>query len=192
MNFPDPTTTNNLESQDHYPTIIALGSNLASVFGPPAITIEYAIRGLRDLSNREVQHSSLWQTVAEECPEGSPPFVNAVAVIEPLKSETAHSLLNKLQAIEAKFGRLASATQNAPRTLDLDLICFAQQVINTPLLRLPHPRAHKRAFVLGPLAEVFPELRLPGQDLTVLELLTRLPNAKAALTNSQIKVRDDK
>ena len=72
------------------------------------------------------------------------------------------ALLDALLAIELALGRKRSHA-NAPRTLDLDLLLYDQMVIDEPGLRVPHPRMHTRAFVLAPLAEIAPEIEIPGQ-----------------------------
>ena len=83
-------------------------------------------------------------------------------------------LLGQLQALEREFGRSRSGPANAPRTLDLDLIALGSERHSGPGLVLPHPRAHLRAFVLAPLAELEPDWVLPGQQETVAELLARI------------------
>ena len=70
-------------------------------------------------------------------------------------------LLSALQAIEQAFGRQRPYV-NAPRTLDLDLLLLGDQMVNTPVLTVPHPRLHQRAFVLQPLLELDPDLAAPG------------------------------
>ena len=82
--------------------------------------------------------------------------------------------MRKLQALEKEFGRQRKKILNEPRPLDLDLIAFGREVRASPELTLPHPRAHKRRFVLQPLSEIAPGLRLPGQSKTVGELLAAL------------------
>lgn len=150
--------------------IIAIGSNL----GDSARLVRRAIEKLQSLSVAPLVPSRLWRTEAEGCPAGTPDFVNAVVALEPHPDETPGSLFARLRQIETEFGRPPQREKNAPRTLDLDLIAFGNVIMNTPELVLPHPRAHKRRFVLGPLAEIAPELVLPGQTLTVLELWNRL------------------
>jgi len=130
---------------------------------------------LETLSGAPLVKSSLWQTAPIDCPPGSPPFVNAVVAITPRRGETPESLLEQLQDLERKFGRQRKGVQNEPRPLDLDLIFFGDELRGTATLILPHPRAHQRAFVLRPLSEIAPSLVLPGQDLTVRQLLERLP-----------------
>lgn len=94
-----------------------------------------------------------------------PDYVNAVAMIE--TSLSARSLLEVLQHIECKHGR-ERPYQNAPRTLDLDLLLFGVQTIDEPDLTVPHPRMHQRAFVLKPLMDVAPDLCLAQGPLDVL------------------------
>ena len=95
------------------------------------------------------------------------------------KDETPESLLEKLQELEREFGRKPKTVLNEPRPLDLDLIAFGDETRNGPELILPHPRAHRRRFVLQPLSEIAPDLILPGQGKTVAELLAELPSGEA-------------
>jgi 2-amino-4-hydroxy-6-hydroxymethyldihydropteridine diphosphokinase len=91
-----------------------------------------------------------------------PEFVNAVVEIE---TELApEALLKELLAIEGRSGRTRTF-QNAPRTLDLDLLLYGDQVIAQPGLAVPHPRMHERAFVLAPLAEIAPDTTIPGKGI---------------------------
>ena len=151
--------------------IVALGSNLAE----PRQTVLRAIDLLQALSDSPLLKSSLWQTAPVDCPPGSPTFVNAVVGFVPRTGETPESLLAKLQALEKQFGRRPKKEINEPRPLDLDLIAFGDEVRQSDLLALPHPRAHERRFVLQPLAEIAPDLILPGQRRTAAELLEMLP-----------------
>ena len=101
--------------------------------------------------------SSLYRSAPVEA--SGPDFINAVAELH--TTLPALALLHLLQAIEQDFGRMRSV-RNAPRTLDLDLLCYGDAVLHSDELTLPHPRAHLRAFVLLPLAEIDPQLSLPG------------------------------
>jgi len=150
---------------------IALGSNL----GHSAGSLREAMTRLQSFSDRPMLKSSLWDTTPVDCPPGSPRFANAVvgALVRP--GETPESMLNKLQALEVEFGRQPKKVLNEPRPLDLDLISFGNEMRHTPGLTLPHPRAHLRRFVLQPLAEIAPDLILPGQTKSVSELLAALP-----------------
>ena len=94
-----------------------------------------------------------------------PDYVNAVAEIH--TSLAAPALLAALQKIEHDHGRLRPY-RNAPRTLDLDLLLYGDEVIETPDLTVPHPRMHERAFVLRPLQELAPALQLRQGTLAAL------------------------
>jgi 2-amino-4-hydroxy-6-hydroxymethyldihydropteridine diphosphokinase len=133
------------------------------------------MRRLEEFADGPLLRSSLWQTAPVDCPPGSPAFVNAVVGLIPRAGETPESLLAKLQALEKEFGRRPKAVLNEARPLDLDLITFAGEVRQGDFLVLPHPRTHKRRFVLQPLAEISPDLILPGQKRTAAELLKMLP-----------------
>jgi 2-amino-4-hydroxy-6-hydroxymethyldihydropteridine diphosphokinase len=150
---------------------VALGSNLGDAAG----NILEAIGQLEAFAVGPLLRSSLWQTAPVDCPPGSPAFVNAVVAFPPVLRETPESLLKKLQALERAFGRRPKMVHNEARPLDLDLIAFRAELRNDGKLILPHPRAHLRRFVLQPLAEIAPELVLPGQKKTVRELLGGLP-----------------
>jgi 2-amino-4-hydroxy-6-hydroxymethyldihydropteridine diphosphokinase len=157
--------------------IIALGSNL----GDSQVILARAMDRLEELSSARLLRSSFWQTSPVDCPPGSPPFVNAVVGLTPRAGETPESLLARLHELEKEFGRKRTLVQNEPRRLDLDLISFGQEVRATAQLRLPHPRAHQRKFVLQPLNEFAPGLALPGQSQTVAELLAGLDHGERLL-----------
>jgi len=150
---------------------VALGSNL----GDGKRNVLAAMDRLQELSDQPLLRSTLWETEPVDCPPGSPKFVNAMIGLVPRQGETPESLLGKLQKLEQKFGRKPKQVLNEPRPLDLDLIAFGGETRHTPELTLPHPRAAQRRFVLGPLADIAPELILPGQDETVAQLLLAVP-----------------
>jgi 2-amino-4-hydroxy-6-hydroxymethyldihydropteridine diphosphokinase len=137
---------------------VALGANLAD----PVAQVSAALAALTRLpQTRLLRASSLYRTA----PVGihhQPDFINAVAAVETTLSPAA--LLSALFAVEAKFGRRRDF-HHAPRTLDLDLLLYDEQVIDSPQLRLPHPRMHLRAFVIAPLLEIAPDCRIPGRGL---------------------------
>jgi 2-amino-4-hydroxy-6-hydroxymethyldihydropteridine diphosphokinase len=149
---------------------IALGSNL----GDSRKILLDALAELQNFSAEPVLKSSLWQTSPVACPPASPKFLNAVVALVPLTGETPELLLEKLQALEKKFGRPMKKVLNEPRPLDLDLITFGSEVRASASLALPHPRAHERRFVLQPLNEIAPSLILPGQTQSVAQLLASL------------------
>jgi 2-amino-4-hydroxy-6-hydroxymethyldihydropteridine diphosphokinase len=150
---------------------VALGSNLGD---SPGI-VRRALDRLQTLSASPVLRSSLWRSAPVDCPPGSPAFVNAAAAFHPPADETPLALLRRLQAMEVDFGRQSKKFPNEPRLLDVDLIAFGTRMLDLPELVLPHPRAHLRPFVLAPLAEIAPELVLPGQRRTVAQLWRDLP-----------------
>ena len=137
---------------------VALGANLAD----PTTQVRAALTALTELpQSRLLRASSLYRTA----PVGiahQPDFINAVAALETTLSP--HELLAALFAIEAAFGRRRDY-HHAPRTLDLDLLLYDEQVIDSPHLTLPHPRLHLRAFVIAPLLEIAPDCRIPGRGL---------------------------
>ena len=134
---------------------VALGANL----GDPVNTIKSAIEMLKSLSNsRLVASSSLYRTAPMGL-HNQPDFINAVVALD--TQLTPAALLQQLFTVEAEFGRIRNV-KNAPRTLDLDLLLHGHSVSNDPQLTLPHPRMHRRAFVLAPLAEIAPEVSIPG------------------------------
>lgn len=151
--------------------IIAIGANL----GDAVATVRTAFDSLQRFSTEPVVGSSLWRSDPVDCPPGSPPFVNAVAAIVPPTPMTPELLLKELQRFEREAGRLPKKVPNEARPLDLDLVVFRHESRQSPALTLPHPRAHLRQFVLEPLAEIAPNLVLPGASLTVQQLLEMLP-----------------
>jgi 2-amino-4-hydroxy-6-hydroxymethyldihydropteridine diphosphokinase len=168
--------------------VIALGSNLAGRFGMPYATIRRALDEMKAQGVEIASASRLYRT-APHSSARQPDFVNAIATAYTPMS--ARSLLQVLKRIEAQAGRRPSNRANpttlnwAPRTLDLDLIDYKGLICNwklwEPALKarviLPHPRAHERAFVLQPLAEIAPLWRHPVFGLTAAQLL-KLPGVK--------------
>lgn len=149
---------------------IALGSNL----GDSVRLLTEAMTRLQSWSAEPLRRSSLWQSDPVDCPPDSPPFLNAVVGLSPLPGETPESLLEKLRQTEIEFGRRPKQVHNEARPLDLDIISFGEETRSSLALTLPHPRAHLRGFVLEPLAEIAPELILPGQAQSVAQLAQRL------------------
>jgi len=135
---------------------VALGSNL----GDPVGTLKDAIENLAALRGSLLKAiSSLYRTA----PVGlrhQPDFINAVVALDTRLAPM--ELLEELFAVEAAFGR-QRGIKNAPRTLDLDLLLYGDQVQDDPQLTIPHPRMHERAFVLVPLAEIAPDTFIPGR-----------------------------
>lgn len=135
---------------------VGLGSNLAD----PLRQVRCAMAALQNSADiRAFRCSALYRTA----PVGfaaQPDFINAVCACETRLD--AHAFLDRLLDIERAQGRIRDQHKNGPRTLDLDLLLYDDCVMVTPSLTLPHPRLHERAFVLYPLAELDPELVIPG------------------------------
>jgi 2-amino-4-hydroxy-6-hydroxymethyldihydropteridine diphosphokinase len=128
---------------------VALGANL----GDAVATVQQALRDVAGLPETQLLNaSSLYRSAPYEAQ--GPDFINAVALLQTQLSPL--ELLHALQALELRSGR-ERPYKNAPRTLDLDIIFYGDLSLDTPELTLPHPRWHERAFVLQPLAEVWPE-----------------------------------
>ena len=151
--------------------LIGIGGNLESArFGPPHDTLAAALESLKTKRIRILTRSGWYHT--EPVPRSDQPwFVNAVVS---LATELgAEDLLLVLQATERQFGRVRGEP-NASRTLDLDILDYRGEVIDTTSLVLPHPRLHERRFVLMPIAEIAPRWRHAILGLTAGQLLARL------------------
>ena len=147
---------------------VALGSNLKD----PQQQVLRALTELDGLpGTRVIAKSALYRT-APVGYDNQPDFINAAAevstTLEPL------ALLHALLALEITHGR-ERPFPNAPRVLDLDLLLYDNLELNHPELTLPHPRLHERGFVLFPLADIAPELHVPGKG-KVGDLLLTLPD----------------
>jgi 2-amino-4-hydroxy-6-hydroxymethyldihydropteridine diphosphokinase len=148
---------------------IGLGANL----GDARAALESALAALADLPDTTVlRRSSVWHSAPID--SSGPDYLNAVAELR--TSLAPIDLLHRLQAIELAHGR-ERPYRNAPRTLDLDLLLHGELVMSTPELTLPHPRAHERAFVLAPLAELAPDLLIPGRGC-VADLLAAVADQR--------------
>lgn len=162
---------------------IALGSNLCN----PASQVKQAFSALEGISRTSVtQRSSLYQS-APVGYDDQPDFINAVAEIE--TEASPETLLTALLDIEKAFGR-ERPFPNAPRILDLDLLCYDNLVQKSAFLTLPHPRMHVRGFVLLPLAEIAPDLVIPGDDvipqqMNVVELAQLFQNQNIVKLDGQ-------
>lgn len=157
---------------------IALGSNL----GDRAAHLRKAIHALQQIASpgQAFLTARIYHTEPRFCPPGSPEFLNTV--IEFDFQGTAHALLEKTQAMEILLGRTRGPERNAPRVIDIDLLYFGNQSLSSPQLILPHPRIAERRFVLQPLADIRPDLILPGLTLTAARLLAELNSDEPPLT----------
>lgn len=149
---------------------VGVGSNLGDRWGRLAA----AARGLRAEGRVAVVAASrVWDAAPVGPPQ--PRYLNAVLELETELDGPA--LLAVLQGVETACGRVRTGVRWSARTLDLDLLLLGEQVIRTPALVVPHPALVSRRFVLAPLAELSPGLRVPGTGRTVAALLAELPAA---------------
>jgi 2-amino-4-hydroxy-6-hydroxymethyldihydropteridine diphosphokinase len=124
-----------------------------------------------------VSESSVIETVAlteHGYDDAAPSYLNQVVIVH--TAWPAEHLLERLQEIEQRHGRIRNGAHYAPRTLDLDIIDWGGITVDTPGLSLPHPRAHERTFVLGPWLEIDPEGEIPGRG-KVRDLLALLESS---------------
>ena len=136
---------------------IALGSNLDD----PVDQLQRARARIARLPGVVLRACSSLYRTAPLGYHDQPGFINAVCALETQLSP--QELLAHLQAVESHHGRKRSNEQNGPRTLDLDILLYGDQMITTPSLEIPHPRMLERAFVIVPLLEIAPDLQIPGQ-----------------------------
>jgi len=149
---------------------IALGSN-----------IENRLANIREGGKRAsslhesgppIRVSSIYETSPVDCEPGTTPYLNAV--IEINFSGPPVALLDRLLKIEREMGRPSKKPENSPRKIDLDVLYVGNLVLDNPEIIIPHPRLGQRRFVLTPLAEIAPELILPGHSRCVRALLAEL------------------
>jgi 2-amino-4-hydroxy-6-hydroxymethyldihydropteridine diphosphokinase len=142
---------------------IGLGSNLAK----PIEQVNSAINTIKKISNSKVSAVSSLYLSKPMGPQDQDDYINAVLALE--TSLSAIELLDALQAIENEFGRVRKENRWGARIIDLDIILFGNETINSDRLTIPHYGMTKREFVLVPLVEIAPNLQLPnGQKITLL------------------------
>ncbi|MFL6062795.1 MAG: 2-amino-4-hydroxy-6-hydroxymethyldihydropteridine diphosphokinase [Marmoricola sp.] len=147
--------------------VLSLGSNL----GERMYALQGAVDALGDTPEVWVTGvSPVYETEPVGAPEGSKPFLNAVVTLDTTLS--ARTLLERAHAVEAAYGR-ERGEQNAPRTLDVDLIVVGDRHADDETMRLPHPRAAERAFVLAPWNDLESDAEIPGYGV-VADLLEKV------------------
>lgn len=150
---------------------VALGSNLGDRLAHMQAGRDLLVAAHRGPGRPKI--SRAYETEPVGCTPGTPPFLNAVIEIE--TGEEPAVLREKLAALEVALGRPEARAKNAPRALDLDILYAGDRRSDDPRLLLPHPEARTRRFVLQPLADICPDLILPGETRTVSGLLSELP-----------------
>lgn len=168
---------NGVNTADTCIALVGIGANLPGLNGSmPIETCKRAVDMLSGTPGIHLVRLSRWFESAPVPPSGQPPYVNAVALLEvgPGALFDPAMLLACLMDIEAACGRERSLP-DAARTLDLDIIGIDNLVREAPDPILPHPRAHLRAFVLAPLADVAPDWVHPVLARSVVDLLAELP-----------------
>jgi 2-amino-4-hydroxy-6-hydroxymethyldihydropteridine diphosphokinase len=136
---------------------VGLGANL----GDRRRALRAAVDALSAEDGVEVVSVSVLRETEPVGVGQQPLYLNGAAELE--TTLTARELLDRLLAVEQRFGRIRVPGEHGPRTLDLDLLLYGDEVIDEPELHVPHPRLHERRFVLEPLAELAPGLVVPGR-----------------------------
>lgn len=165
------------------PAYIALGSNL----NDPSQQLHNALDALAGMADSKLIRVSSFYRSAAIGPGQQPNYLNAVTLMH--TALEPHALLSAVQAIENQQGRTRSERWG-PRTLDLDILLYGDQVINSPTLTVPHPRMHERDFVLYPLHEISDtETPLP-ESLDLNTLIARLPTISRLPTAAIVKTTE--
>ncbi|UIX31882.1 2-amino-4-hydroxy-6-hydroxymethyldihydropteridine diphosphokinase [Streptomyces sp. GQFP] len=163
--------------------VISLGSNL----GNRLETLQGAIDALEDTPGVRVKAvSPVYETEPWGVPAGSQPsYFNAVVVLRTTLPPS--SLLERAHAVEEAFHRVREERWG-PRTIDVDIVAYADEVSDDPVLTLPHPRAHERAFVLAPWHDVDPEAQLPGRGPVAALLETLAQDSVAPRADLELQL----
>jgi 2-amino-4-hydroxy-6-hydroxymethyldihydropteridine diphosphokinase len=146
---------------------VGLGANL----GDREATLRRAVELLAGVEGVELVAASELRETEPVGVVDQPAFLNGAVAVE--TSLSPRELLDSLLRVELQLGRVRDGTRWGPRTVDLDLLVYGDEVVDEPGLRVPHRRLHERRFALEPLAELDPALVVPGQG-AVSALLTRL------------------
>ena len=164
---------------------LSLGANI----GDREKSLFDALRLLEHNQIHVVAQSSIYETEPQDVTD-QPWFLNLVVACEtryfPLQ------LLSVLQRIERELGRIrgAGAIRRGPRTIDIDILVFGSATLDTPQLTIPHPRMLERRFVLEPLLEIAPDLKLPGADKPLKSYLPAVSGQKLLKSTANSRLPD--
>lgn len=156
---------------------IGIGSNL----GDRLKNLQQAIASIGKLhcTSTPPLSSPVYLTQPVDCEDDAMPFYNMVIELE--SNSSPLDLLSQLRIIETDLGRPAQRKRNTSRIIDLDILYAGDLVIDSDQLTLPHPRLTQRRFVLKPLADIHPDLILPGQNKDAATLLAELKSDEPPL-----------
>lgn len=144
---------------------IAIGSNLAS----PLEQVNAAIQAIGEIPDSRIMAVSSFYRTPPLGPQDQPDYLNAAVALD--TALTPEELLNHTQRIELQQGRVRKAERWGPRTLDLDIMLFGDEVINTERLTVPHYDMKNRGFMLWPLFEIAPDLHFPDDNASLARLI---------------------
>lgn len=156
---------------------IGIGANL----GRSARNVLAALDALETIDRTRLVRASRLYRTAPWGRADQPEFINAVAEVE--SGLSAATLMAELLTLEHRLGRQRDGIRWGPRAIDLDMLLYGDEIIDTPGLQVPHPRMHERAFVLWPLAELAPGLEIPGRG--------PIEPLMAGLDDRQVQVLDN-
>src|SRR5262245_8775838 len=161
-----------MRNHDHITAYIGIGSNL----GDRQRNITTALGKLKESQGISVVRASKpLDNPAEGMGDDAPPFLNSAVQIE--TSLGSHALLHRLLEIEREMGRQRRQRWE-PRSIDLDLLLYGDQILSSQELIVPHPLMHERRFVLEPLAQIAPEVVHPTLQMTIAGLLEDLTSRR--------------
>ena len=152
---------------------LCLGGNM----GPVSASFDLVERELCRAGAQSIRRSRIRVTAPVDCVPGTPDFLDQALTGE--WPGSCESLFDLLQSLERRCGRPAVHSSRESRPLDCDIILWGTEVVDTPRLKIPHPRARQRLFVLEPLAEIAPEMVFPPDGRTVAQCLAELQKERA-------------
>ncbi|MDZ7870249.1 MAG: 2-amino-4-hydroxy-6-hydroxymethyldihydropteridine diphosphokinase [Rheinheimera sp.] len=160
---------------------IGLGANLAE----PVLQLQRAVTALKQLPDSQLVAVSSFYGSKPMGPQDQPDYVNAVAALD--TTLAADTLLDELQRIELEQGRQRKDERWGPRTLDLDILLYGDEILATPRLTVPHYGLHQREFVIYPLLELAPLLFIPGLG-ALAEIAVQVPRNGLTILTADLAI----